>query len=48
MERLQKKLNIEEILADKDLLILAVLLIVLLSEGADLPLTLAVAYILLF
>ena len=48
MERLQKKLNIDAILSDKDLIILAVLLIILLSEGADLPLVLAIAYILLF
>ncbi|MCL2693950.1 MAG: hypothetical protein FWE60_02455 [Oscillospiraceae bacterium] len=53
MEKLQKKLTphlptIDEILTDKDLMILAVLLILLLCEGSDLPLVLAVAYILLF
>ncbi|MCL2019282.1 MAG: hypothetical protein FWG70_05915 [Oscillospiraceae bacterium] len=51
MEGFQKKLknmNIDAILSDKDLIILAVLLIILLSEGADLPLVLAIAYILLF
>jgi len=48
MERFEKKLNIDAILSDKDLIILAVLLIILLSEGADLPLVLAIAYILLF
>ena len=48
MERLQKKLNIDAILSDKDMLILAVLLIILISQSADLPLVLAIAYILLF
>jgi hypothetical protein len=48
MERFQKKLSIESILSDKDMLIMAILLIVLLMEKADLPLLLAVAYILLF
>ncbi|MCL1822650.1 MAG: hypothetical protein FWG44_00425 [Oscillospiraceae bacterium] len=51
MERFQKKLNglsLETILNDRDMLILAVLLIILISQKADLPLVLAVAYILLF
>jgi len=48
MERFQKKLNIDAILSDMDLIILGVLLIILLTEGADLPLVLAIAYILFF
>ncbi|MDR2532520.1 MAG: hypothetical protein LBC82_06725 [Oscillospiraceae bacterium] len=48
MERFQKKLSIDAILSDRDLMLLAVLLIILLSEGAELPLVMALAYILLF
>jgi len=48
VERFQKKLSIEAILSDRDMLIMAILLIVLLSQDADLPLLLAVGYILLF
>ncbi|MCL2637740.1 MAG: hypothetical protein FWD48_05150 [Oscillospiraceae bacterium] len=51
MERLQKKLSklsIDAILSDKDLMLMALLLIVLLYEGAELPLVLAIAYVFLF
>jgi hypothetical protein len=48
MERLQKKLSFDAILSDRDLMLMAVLLIILLMESAELPLVLAVAYILLF
>jgi hypothetical protein len=48
MARLQKKLSIDALLSDKDLLLMAVLLLILVSEGAELPLVLAIGYILLF
>ncbi|MCL2077144.1 MAG: hypothetical protein FWH08_01910 [Oscillospiraceae bacterium] len=48
MEKFQKKLNIDTILSDRDMILLAVLLIILISENADLPLILAIAYVLLF
>jgi len=54
MERFQKKLSgepsafLESILHDKDKLILVVLLFVLLNQGADIILVLALAYIFLF
>ncbi|MCL2698398.1 MAG: hypothetical protein FWE74_10025 [Oscillospiraceae bacterium] len=48
MERLQKKLSIDAILSDKDLMLMALLIIVLLYEGAELPLVLAIAYVFLF
>ncbi|MDR2559701.1 MAG: hypothetical protein LBC86_09215 [Oscillospiraceae bacterium] len=48
MERLQKKLSVDAILSDRDLMLLAVLLILLFMESADLPLMLAIAYVFLF
>ena len=48
MEKFQKKLNIDAILSDRDMMVMAVLLLILISEGSDLPLILAIAYILLF
>jgi hypothetical protein len=48
MERFQKKLSIDAILSDRDLMLLVILLVVLLYEKADLALLLALAYIFLF
>jgi len=48
MAGLQKKLSIDALLEDKDMLLMAVLLLILISEGAELPLILAIGYILLF
>jgi len=48
MEKLQKKLTIDSILSDRDMMMMAVLLLILISEGSELPLVLAIAYILLF
>jgi hypothetical protein len=48
MERLQKKLSIDSILGDRDLMLLVLLAVVLLYEKADLPLLLALAYIFFF
>ena len=44
----QKKLSLEALLSDKDTMLLAILLIILISESADIALILAVAFILLF
>ncbi|MCL2109671.1 MAG: hypothetical protein FWH20_10050 [Oscillospiraceae bacterium] len=44
----QKKLSLEGILSDRDMMLMAVLLIILISESADLPLILAVGFVMLF